>query len=489
MTAEKVGASRCSMQKARFGSRAFVAVGVSAALCFMFACSTQRQESTFEDGPNVVASPTDPDTRSFPSYRADCSGGISCKQVDCPPDAITTLTGTVTAPNGTLPLYNAIVYVPNGPLEALTDGVTCDRCGNVSAKALVSTLTDVNGRFELKDVPVGDKIPLVVQIGKWRRQVEVSIPKQCTENKITDPDLTRLPRNRKEGSIPRIAVTTGWCDQLACLLPKLGLDASEFTASDGDGRLHLYRGASHKIGGKVQPAPAPSGTRDAKDLYDNAELMKSYDMVMLSCECGEHNETKSDAARTGMYDYASSGGRVFASHFHYTWAEQGPLSTAAQWSGSESNPENPPGPYLIDRSFPKGDSFAQWLVAVDATKTLGEMPINQARENVGGVRAAGQRWVYSKTENPSLASEAPEATKYLSINTPVAKPAEEQCGKFVYADMHLYGGDEQDPATALPNDQFPQSCSKDLTSEEKALAFLFFDLSSCVQDDRKPPVR
>lgn len=47
--------------------------------------------------------------------------------------------------------------------------------------------------------------------------------------------------------------------------------------------------------------------------------------------------------------------------------------------------------------------------------------------------------------------------------------------------------DVQPEATALPNDSFPGSCSKELTPEEKGLAFLFFDLSSCVQDDTKPP--
>jgi hypothetical protein len=145
-------------------------------------------------------------------------------------------------------------------------------------------------------------------------------------------------------------------------------------------------------------------------------------------------------------------------------------------------------PYYVDTSFAKGEALSKWLVAVDATKKLGEIPISQPRENVGSVRSAAQRWVYSKTANPDRVDEIPQATKYLSVNTPVAKPAAEQCGKFVYADMHLYGGDEQDPATALPDNAFPKSCGTTLTPEEKALAFLFFDLSSCIQDDAKPPV-
>jgi hypothetical protein len=81
----------------------------------------------------------------------------------------------------------------------------------------------------------------------------------------------------------------------------------------------------------------------------------------------------------------------------------------------------------------------------------------------------------------------PESTKYLGVNTPVGQPADQQCGKFVFADMHLYGGDVQDPATALPDTGFPATCGTTLTPEEKALAFLFFDLSSCVTDDSAAP--
>jgi hypothetical protein len=454
----------------------------------IFACHTTGagdQESTFTNDPRA-STPLPPNaTDSFANDPVPLCTGLACKQVDCANGKKTTLKGTVYAPNGSLPLYNAIVYVPQEPLAPLHDGATCDRCGSVSGRPLVSTLSDVNGNFVLENVPVGQNIPLVIQVGKWRRQVQIPTITKCVENPITNPDLSRLPRNRTEGDIPRIAVTTGRCDQLACLLPKLGLDDSEFSPSNGDGRLHLYRGAAHP---KTVPAPAPSGTLDATDLYADRALLSRYDMVLLSCECGEHEETKSDDAKRAMYDYATSGGRVFASHFHYVWAEEEHLASAAQWVGSEKNPENPPGPYMVDRSFPKGDALAQWLVSVDATQTLGEIPISQPREDVGSVTSGTQRWVYSATANQSLVDAMPEATKYLSVNAPVATPVDQQCGKFVFADMHLYGGDVQDPATALPDDKFPSSCGRDLTPEEKALAFLFFDLSSCVQDDTQKPV-
>lgn len=453
---------------------AFLLLGLPGA--FVLACGAEADpDSRFKDLSDGSEAGAGSSGGFDPDSGIKCEG-LQCQQVICAGGGTTTVSGTVTAPNGTLPLYNAVVYVPNKPLEPMKDGASCERCGDLSGEPLVAAVTDVEGKFVLKNVPAGQDIPLVVQVGKWRREVKVPMVFGCSDTKVSNT-LTRLPRNQSEGHIPRIAVTTGRCDQLACLLPKLGLDASEFTASSGQGRLHVYRGAAHPTATPV-PAPAPTGSLDATALWNDAANLSRYDMVLMSCECGEHDETKPDASKQGLYDYTAMGGRVFASHFHYVWGQYGALAAAASWNGDPSNPENLPGPYKVDTSFPKGDAFAQWLVNVGASATKGTMPISQPRHNVGNVVAPTQRWAYRPASG---------TTNYLSVNTPMGKPAEEQCGKFVFADMHLYGGDVQDPATALPNDQFPASCSTTLTPEEKALAFLFFELSSCVQDDSKPP--
>jgi hypothetical protein len=464
----------------RSSSFARTAAWMVPALFAFVACGTEGPESVFEEGawedPNAGGAPA---VAALPPATRELCEGLECQQVTCAPGATTTLTGVVTAPNGTLPLYNVVVYVPNAPLEPLATGASCERCGQVSGKPIVSTVTGVDGSFVLENVPAGPNIPLVVQVGKWRRRVTLPNVEACKTNPITDTNLTRLPKSHFEGDVPKIAVTTGRCDQLACLLPKLGLDANEFTADTGPGALHVYRGASHPTSNPIL-APAPAGSRSATELYKDVASLKKYDIVLLSCECGEHDEAKPAEAKEALYDFMSQGGRVFASHFHYTWADSGPLSKTAKWQGSEANPENEPGPYLVDQSFPKGVAFAEWLVGVGAASTKGEVPISQPRHNVGAVTAPAQRWVYRDVDGAS--------TNYLTVNTPVDVPAEQQCGKFVFGDMHLYGADMQDVATALPNDGFPSTCSKDLTPEEKALAFLFFDLASCIQDDSKPPV-
>jgi len=395
--------------------------------------------------------------------------GLQCQQVDCAGKGMpaTTLSGTVFAPNGTLPLYNVIVYVPNAPLDPIPNGATCDKCGSiVSGNPVVSTLTDATGKFTLKNVPVGKDIPLVFQIGKWRRKVTIPNVAQCQDTPLTDANVTRLPKTQAEGDIPKIALTTGAADPLGCILPKLGLAANEFTAVAGTGKVNTFNGNS------AGPAYATAANTT---FWNDSNTMKKYDIVVLSCEGGEYLNTKPVASRTEMQKYLDMGGRVFGSHYHYVWFQYGPspFPTTATWQGDGMGPGDTQ-PFKIDTSFPKGKALADWLKFVEPTLTYGEMPINQVRNDVGVVnKTTSTRWVYASTN--------PEATKYLSFNTPVGAMPDQQCGKAVFGDLHIGAG-------SVVNAQYPASCPTTLTPQEKALIFLFFDLSSCVQTKDSDPL-
>jgi hypothetical protein len=85
----------------------------------------------------------------------------------------------------------------------------------LSGKPIATALTDANGRFVLENVPVVANLPVVIQVGKWRREIKVPTVTACVDNPITDVNLTRLPRTKAEGHIPKIALTTGGSDALS----------------------------------------------------------------------------------------------------------------------------------------------------------------------------------------------------------------------------------------------------------------------------------
>jgi hypothetical protein len=395
---------------------------------------------------------------------------LQCNRVTCKEGQHTSLSGTVFDPAGQVPLYNAIVYVPNGPLTPFTEGVACDRCGAVASGDPVSIgLSNAGGGFELIDVPAGDNVPVVIQIGRWRREVLVDHVEACVDNPIP-ATLTHLPRNHREGDIPRFAVVTGSFDPLECMMRKIGIDDEEFTGADGNGRIHLFQGA----GGGGLPSSAPS-----VDLYP---ALHRYDAVLLACEGDTHPENKPYDAVSAMLSYLNEGGRVYASHFQYYWfapspggAGLPPFPTVAQWDTEAEIQDSVVT--QVDTSFPKGQAYDKWLKLAGAIDSHGLLRIEGARHDIDhAVESISTSWIHS-----DLAIGDPPSVEMMTFNTPIGAPSSEQCGRVVFSDMHV----ASDDITGLT---FPNGCvTKNLTSQEKALEFMLFDLSSCIQEDRSPP--
>jgi len=396
--------------------------------------------------------------------------GLECQQVDCAGGGDTTVTGKVYAPNGKLALYNAIVYVPNAEVEPLTKGATCDKCGAVSGSPVVTALTDPTGSFELKNVPVGKDIPLVIQIGKWRRQVVLPEVKRCEENKLTDPELTRLPKKQSEGDIPRIALTSGGCDNLGCMLPKVGIDPSEFgNETDGPSKsVHVYSGS----GGS-----GPSGTTAAQNFWNDSGKMKAYDMIILSCECSEHLENKgggqNGAAFGAMTDYLAAGGRIFTTDFMYSWYRYSPNAELKSATNMRGGAPIGASPMIIDTSFPKGKALSDWLASAAGIPGGSVKPDVVFSNVISNDPAKSQQWAQSGS---------PSEPRVFSVNVPVGVPADQQCGKGVHIDAHINQGGGDSVGTS-----YPTSCAAPIKPAENLLAFFFFDLASCIQNEAEPP--
>jgi hypothetical protein len=451
--------------------------------------------------------------------QASTCKGNGCKIPHCLGDAHTTISGRVFDPAGKVPLYNVAVYVPNAPLADFKDGPSCDPCDPntgtslLSGEPLVVTTTAVDGTFHLGagqglfDAPAGTSVPLVIQVGKWRRQITVPTVTACIDNPIADADQTRLPRTSAEGHIPKMALTTGGSDAMECLLRKVGIAESEFTPEAGAGRVNLYQGgaAAPVVVGMGMGPTAGAGAygmgsdgtllnngakfTPADPWWDSFDNLAKYDLVLHSCDGSGYdpkavppqapNIPKSMAGRMALQKYADMGGRVFASHWHAYWFEQG--TPAFQSIGTFFHRDGLPNLYnaTIDQSFPKGKVFAQWMMNVGGSTTLGIVPIVQDASNRLIDAATGmnvsQRWIYASTYDPA-------SVLFLSATTPVPGGT---CGRVVITDLHVSaGGNALD--TDKPKMPFPTGClTKDLSAREKALEFMLFDIASCVQPSIK----
>jgi hypothetical protein len=467
---------------------------------------------------------------------APCAdGGLGCYVA---PGCDTTLSGTVFDPAGRNPLYNVVVFIPNDPqgtLPPIVPGTkTCNTCDVSIGNYLAATTTDAKGHFTLTGVPAISHLPLVVQTGKWRREVFLPSAKACTNTAVAAAN-SRLPKNRSEGDLPQMALLTGGCDDLGCFMKSMGIDDAEFTAPHAGGRLDIYQGVGLLgNGASLSNGRAGNCTGPGCPLWASKESFEYYDIAILSCECGENLQTKPAAGMKALHDWLNEGGKVFASHYHYTWFKDGPadFQNVATWLGSTT--ANGQGNYTIDKSFPKGQTYAAWLANVGALGANGTIALNSVASSVSTVNSPTLRWIYGGQNND---------TKYLSFLTPIggiggsadagapAAPPDASapasagdagdagtdaatdasaegdaaapvdggaafydgglesngtptyCGKAVFTDLHTSSSLTSQVST------IPSGCSgAPMTAQQKALEYLFFDLSACVStDDMMPP--
>jgi hypothetical protein len=525
-------ASRAGLLRNLVGQSAVASLASLVAL----ACASPGHESAFNDGGGSdVSSGGSSDSATImlggdgggtgtgPCTGAGCActgDGWNCKIASCDGGTKTTVTAKVYDPAGKVPLFDVAVYVPNSAVEAIATGPTCDNCATpVSGDPVASALTDPTGQFVMKDVPVGTNVPLVIQVGKWRRQIALPEVKACQDNTFDDPETFRLPRNQSEGNLPKIALAVGGADSLECMLRRIGVSDSEFTNPSGSGRINLFTNdliggasvdtavASYAAGGTFPlfsplfasvNAVADGGLEDA-----GIDPLSDYDIVIISCQGSqEAGRAVSSADKQGLKTFVDHGGRAFLSHYNYSWLRGGgvvgskdpnpsaegsaidlqtkyaesPFPSIAVWEDPTALTYAPggDGTYSIDTSFPKGSDMSSWLASVGASTTPGSIDLVNVKNPATSVKAVAQRWIYQDTMG----------TPYISANTPIEEAAtpDQQCGRVVHTGIHVatVAGD-----TIAP---FPSGCvSAALKPQEEAMEFLFFDLSSCVSNETVPP--
>ncbi len=229
-------------------------------------------------------------------------------------------------------------------------------------------------------------------------------------------------------------------------------------------------------------------------LFDSQAALNAYDLVVFDCEGTE--EFEGDLPQAQVERYVNAGGRMFASHFSYVWIEDnGTLDASADWgvsalaSSATGFISLPSGNTKRTGANPvKSLAFRDWLDwqgALSGTvagqlshPATPQFTITEPRDRAGArVGAATDEWVYREAGGAKV--------QQLSFNTPYNASAANICGRVAYSGFHVSATDNSDDSAF-----FPGVCSNgDLTTQEKVLVFMLFDLAACVSkgDPPKPP--
>lgn len=250
------------------------------------------------------------------------------------------LSGKVVAPEGTIPISGALVYIATAPPAAIPDGVYCDKCVHIP-DGTPHTTTKSDGTFEL-DASTGNYY-LVVQKGAFRRVRQLSViegPQQVPIDKTKLPNIT----DKANGDdVPKIAVMLGAWDPIELVLARMGLKAT--ITKDLLGRAQVLGKdapafAIYGVHGLFETSPHPSPVT----LITDPKEISKYHIVFLPCSGGinDMGATKcsgvynSDSrVKKNISDFVAQGGRLYVSDWSYEYVRQ-IFPGYVTWSGENS---------------------------------------------------------------------------------------------------------------------------------------------------------
>ncbi|MFO0666880.1 MAG: hypothetical protein U0174_23215 [Polyangiaceae bacterium] len=212
-----------------------------------------------------------------------------------PGPRVGTMKGKVVAPEGSIPISGALVYLTANEPKEIPSGVYCDKCVDLDSYSFAYTGPD--GTFDLPVYSTGEQY-FVTQKGQFRRVRKIKAV--AGDNPPIPAEFTRLPSKTdpaKGDTIPKIGIVQGEWDAIQDALGDLGIEEFDMPA-----------------GGKV---------------IGSASDMSKYHIIFLPCS-GQANFGNPSctpppvgaALQKNLRDYVQSGGKVYVSDWSYEYVRQ-----------------------------------------------------------------------------------------------------------------------------------------------------------------------
>ena len=391
----------------------------------------------------------DPATAPAPTAPAGDLGTSGGPPKD--PTGIGSLVGTVFAPEGTVPISNALLYLSPSMPAPLAPGVFCDKCVELPA-GTPYTYSKADGTFKLPVYTAGDQY-LVVQKGHFRRARPLKVAAGDASIPGVLTTLPGAPDPAKGDEIPRIGVTFGGFDKIELSLMKLGIKSFDRYGKDPF----------------FDPKGLPPSVGQPNDLLNAPEKLAQYHIVLLPCalgglSCGAPSAPQKDNLR----NFVSAGGKLYVTDYSYEYVNQTwpGFITWKDKTGNDMNANSAYGAACQDAAYTKPGTaddpgLASWLGAIgeksfdlkDSWTIISKVNPMPGKDPDGKpVTVTPKVWMTSNGTGPSTVS------------------FDNQCGRVLFSTYHAEGGE----ADAL-------------LAQEKALLFILLEVGVCV--GQQPPPR
>jgi hypothetical protein len=375
-----------------------------------------------------------------------------------PPPPLGYVTGVVLAPEGTIPLSEALVYLTSTAPAPIPDGVYCDKCVQLDSYAY--TYSKADGTFKLPIYETGKQY-VVTQKGQFRRVRNFDVQVGATWPKA----LTQLP-GRNETTlgdhVPKMLVMPNQWDAIDDSLKKLGITEFE------------------NLNAQINPLDLTAvAARDkrANLVWSSVAEMSKYKYVFLPCSGSSRDDSdggptcdvaaQADKAKGRvLVDYVRAGGRLYTTDWSYEYVRQN-WKGAITWKGERSLTDigyacGSTTPFNSPATF-DDPPLRDWMNATNSQNAqLTEMyasidKVNSfVAENENGVPTA-------QTPKVWVSQTAQGAARPATVSF------QDRCGRVLYSTYHAEG-----------------NSGRTLIAQEKALLHVLLEVGVCL--GTRPPV-
>ncbi len=419
------------------------------------ACSAGGGDSGVAGGSNTGGGTQDGGTGGSGNTGGGGTGGMLVPDSG-PVDAaqsVATLKGRVVAPEGTIPISGALVYLANAPPAPIPEGVYCDECVKLGPDDEY-TLTSPDGSFSLEAFSTGSQY-IIVQKGQFRKVRTIDI---VPGEQQVDPEFTRLPgrMNKAAGEdIPKMAVIVGQWDAIELSLAKLGL------ANIIPGVLGSTVDAATAGFDMVQSTFPPNLSDPMKNptaFLKDYEYLKRYHIIFIPCS-GSDGTTCTDTlpdnqqVQENLQRFVSDGGKLYATDYSYEYIRR-PWPGFVKWdtetaaTGSACLTGEYDAPATVE-----DQEMREWLLA---------QGIDQFEVEANWTRITSLHTQPGEDPQGATVDVTPKAWVKGSQN-PATISFEDRCGRVLFSTYHTEGSGESG-----------------LLAQEKALLYVLLEVGVCV---------